>query len=260
MGGNLHPINLERRRNVGGILKAVFFGFENDPLNRWRLTTEKEKPSVRLGRKTIYSALLLAAGFLFLVPGPAPAQTEQTAAQLAPVNTTAPAIKKPDAPATSGKSEIELLNAQMAAQQGQIDQLRKLVEAQAKLIESALRTHTDARAAADQPVAAPASGPDPAATPTSPLRSSQETKTQGQQASQLRFKIGTVDITPFGFMDFTAVIRDKNVGSGVTTFAPAAPWPDWPVPGTDDSGSRPGWSPFDRKNRHAPESRNPPPW
>jgi hypothetical protein len=82
-----------------------------------------------------------------LAPASAAAHTGQTWAQSASVNHATDVAAKPDAPATSDKAEFDLLKAQLAAQQDQIDQLRKLLEAQNTLIEGELRSHARPRRA-----------------------------------------------------------------------------------------------------------------
>ena len=141
--------------------------------------------------------LLLVAGVTFLVTEPAAAQTGRAG----------------DAPATSDRTEFDLLKAQVAAQQDQIDQLRRLLEAQARLIEGRFPP--------------PPSGLDQAtAKLDSQPRRSEDAKAEEGKPSPLRFRIGRVDITPVGFMDFTGVIRDGNVGSGISTNFGAVPFHD----------------------------------
>jgi len=105
-------------------------------------------------------------------------------------------------------AKIDLLEAQLAAQQDQINQLRKLLAAQ------------------PQPLPAPASGVDIASTPGAPAPGSQATSAEAGKPAALRFRIGTVDITPIGFMDFTAVSRDANMASGIATNFGAVPFSD----------------------------------
>ena len=118
---------------------------------------------------------------------------------------------QPQSPPASGDgaadlARIDLLEAQLAAQQAQIDQLRKLL------------------AAPPQPLAAPASGLDIASTPNTSAPGSQEASVEAAKPAALRLRIGTVDITPIGFMDFTAVSRDANAGSGIATNFGAVPF------------------------------------
>ncbi|SPE26067.1 conserved exported hypothetical protein [Candidatus Sulfopaludibacter sp. SbA3] len=65
--------------------------------------------------------------------------------------------------------------------------------------------------AANSPVPAPASDPEsPSAKPSPP-------PVVAEAASPLQLKIGEVSIIPIGFMDATAVWRDKNAASGIGT-------------------------------------------
>ena len=103
------------------------------------------------------------------------------------------------------RARIDRLEAQLVAQQAQIDQLHKLLAAQSP------------------PVAAPVFGAE-IATPNTPAPSSQEPSADPEKPAAPRFRIGTVDITPIGFMDITAVSRDANVGSGIATNFGAVPF------------------------------------
>jgi hypothetical protein len=126
---------------------------------------------------------------------------------------------------------MDLLRTQLAAQQEQIEQLRRRVEAQAKLLERILQTQENAAGPSTQPAATLSPNPDLGAsdapvTPASGLlrQSSREAAGEDAQPSPLWLRIGTAHITPVGFMDFTAVIRDRNVGSSIGTNFGAAPF------------------------------------
>src|SRR5262245_15924340 len=165
---------------------------------------------------------LLVAGFLLVAAAPAMAESDHAAE---------PTTKKPDASGTLTKSEIDLLRTQLAAQQDQIEQLRQRVEAQAKLLERILQTQENAPDSSAQRAATlspnldlgssgapmmPASGV--------PGQAGQETAGEEAKPSPLSLRIGTAHITPVGFMDFTAVIRDRNVGSSIATNFGAIPF------------------------------------
>ena len=132
-------------------------------------------------------------------------------------------------PASVPPAEIAKLKAQLDEQQKMIEQLRVAIEEQKKMLEqagigastqAAAPRHTTPAAglvASTTPVlppvpATPAPAPrvDPALPPAAP---------QAQAAvpvtSPLQIRIGDVGITPVGFMDLTAVWRDKNAGSGI---------------------------------------------
>src|SRR5262245_57332951 len=116
---------------------------------------------------------------------------------------------------TSENRETDLLRTQLAAQQQQIDELRSMLEDQRKLVEAVLRLGTGAPQPAPQ-VQAVSAPPQIGA------------KSQGDEPkpSPLSFRVGTVDVTPVGFMDFTAVVRDANLGSGISTNFGAVPFSD----------------------------------
>ena len=138
------------------------------------------------------------------------------------------AIRAADA---SADNEIDLLKAQLAAQQEELAALRKAVEEQGKLLALVLKTNTNA---ASSPAAASnANQLTERATPpiesneapgADPLRRSSPAIAEEDKPSPLSFRIGTAHFTPFGFVDFTAVIRDKNLGSGIGTNFGAAPF------------------------------------
>ncbi len=68
-------------------------------------------------------------------------------------------------------------------------------------------------------IAAPQSDPPSGAAALSGYAGSQNGQGAEPQKSPLSFKIGDADFTPGGFMDFTAIFRSTNVGSGIgTTF------------------------------------------
>jgi hypothetical protein len=164
---------------------------------------------MEIDRETKYCGrrLLLFVGFMLLATASAMAQTTPTEGQSTAQNnyTVTKAIRPAD---TRENSEIDLLKAQVAAQQDELTALRKAVEEQGKLIERVLQTNANSTA----PVA-PATSAAPA---VEPLRRSPQVGEQ-EKPSPLSFRVGTAQVTPFGFFDFTTVIRDKNLGSGIGT-------------------------------------------
>ncbi|HYW74330.1 MAG TPA: hypothetical protein VE961_25130, partial [Pyrinomonadaceae bacterium] len=121
----------------------------------------------------------------------------------------------PTRSANFSEDEMEKLKSVVAGQEKRIQQLEQLVEAQKKLIDQALHLAPPAQTAENS-----ASGPNPegekvanasAAPPaaTEPIR-----QVQDDQASPLALRIGKVSVNPYGFLDFTTVIRDRDVGSG----------------------------------------------
>ncbi|HEX3086295.1 MAG TPA: hypothetical protein VHP99_17305 [Pyrinomonadaceae bacterium] len=122
-------------------------------------------------------------------------------------------------PAMRTEEEIEKLKTVVADQQKRIDQLEQMVNDQQKLIEQALHLPTTKAAPRNeiQPATKTETG-DVARVPDAPLTSIEPVR-QNQPAadSPLTFRLGQVSITPYGFLELTTIIRDKDVGSGVGT-------------------------------------------
>jgi len=116
---------------------------------------------------------------------------------------------------------------QISEQQRQIEELRSLVREQGRVL-TRISATADAKTppaavqpsderttnaiASAAPMLPPASGP----ARLSVLPASQGTG-EGQEASPLQLRVGSAYITPVGFMDFTAVVRDTAPGSGIGT-------------------------------------------
>jgi hypothetical protein len=134
--------------------------------------------------------------------------------------------------------EIAWLRAQLAAQQAQIDQLRKeLQEQRAWLQQSRVNVATSASSSpggsdlaageTGQPARSAPVKPVVVANATSATPSTSQLLSDGEpKTSPLSFGIGSTRITPVGFMDFTAVFRSKNVGSGLGTSFGTVPFED----------------------------------
>jgi hypothetical protein len=111
---------------------------------------------------------------------------------------------RPTVFAQSGvRDEIEQLKKQVAAQQQQINELRRMLEAQAKLLAKA------APGTSTEPPAAPALD-----------RAGESAK------APLPLEFGGVAIAPTGFVDFSQVWRSKRVGSGLPTNFASIPFKD----------------------------------
>jgi hypothetical protein len=115
--------------------------------------------------------------------------------------------------------EIERLKAQLAAQQEQIDQLRRVLDEQKKVLDQASQPKPPSlgQVASTTPIipagdAAPVLHPGLAAALSTP-----QTGPADEVASPLQLKVGTATITPLGFMDMTAVFRSADGGSGIGT-------------------------------------------
>jgi len=123
-------------------------------------------------------------------------------------------------PAASTETEIEKLKTTVADQQKRIDQLEQMLEEQRKLIDQALHTSgTVARAANDTTAPAKVESAD-GATPvpaTQPVTADPIRKAPDDEASPLTIRVGKVSMTPYGWLELTTIVRDKNVGSGLAT-------------------------------------------
>jgi hypothetical protein len=120
-------------------------------------------------------------------------------------------------PATTNP-EIERLKAQLAAQQEQIDQLRRTLEEQKKVLDQASQPKPPSLGQVASTTAiipagdvAPVLHPGLSAALNTPQSGSDEA------ASPLQLKIGTATITPLGFTDFTTVFPRR------TWVVPSAP-------------------------------------
>jgi hypothetical protein len=114
--------------------------------------------------------------------------------------------------------EIERLKAQLAAQQEQIDQLRRVLEDQKKVLDRASQPKPPSLGQVASTMAiipagdvAPVLHPGLAAALSTPQPGTDE------PASPLQLKIGTATIAPIGFMDFTTVFRSADGGSSIGT-------------------------------------------
>ncbi len=131
--------------------------------------------------------------------------------------------------AQSQNDEIARLQAALAAQQKQLEALQKALEQQQKLLQSTIDAKATDSSAAKQPASlgtvasltpvVPAPAPAPFALPTmatpapqAPMASGGNPCETGPDANAVPpyLRLGNVCITPVGFMDLTAVWRDKN--------------------------------------------------
>jgi len=136
-----------------------------------------------------------------------------------------------DEKATSSKtesSEFAELKALLAQQQQQIEQLRKTLEEQQKLLEATIKTPGSSsdrakpfnvgQVASTSPVIPLGIAPKPAAIPSAmPVAAATPQKPGEQGASPLQIQVGEATITPVGFMDLTNTFRSTNAGSSLQT-------------------------------------------
>lgn len=179
---------------------------------------------------------LIVPGFLLMATASAMAQSEPRGSEAA-AQTKFPiteALKPTD---THKTDEIELLKEQLAAQQAELTVLKKAVEEQRQLISRLFQANADRTTLTDNSASVTAAtdvkqldgraaGTEVTSRPPTadPPRHGPPAITEQEKPSPLSFKIGTAHFTPFGFFDFTAIIRDKNVGSSMATNFGAIPF------------------------------------
>ena len=117
--------------------------------------------------------------------------------------------------ATPPEEEINKLKVVVSDQQKRIEQLERTVAEQKKLIEQAL--HISAVATPEQPDKSlqPADHSDSASEqspPAPPIRNR-----SSDDPSPLSIRIGKVSVTPYGFLDLTTIVRNKDIASGIAT-------------------------------------------
>jgi len=120
---------------------------------------------------------------------------------------------------TTAEEDIDKLKAVVADQEKRIEQLEQMVGDQRKLIERAL--HLDAAATGDANQTAAPAERQPATTAEvpsgQPIAAEPVRKAPADEASPLSIHIGKVSVTPYGFVDLTAILRDKDIASGLST-------------------------------------------
>jgi hypothetical protein len=120
--------------------------------------------------------------------------------------------------AAAPNPEIERLKAQLAAQQEQIDQLRRVLDEQKKVLDQASQPKPPSlgQVASTTPII-PAGEPEPVLHPGLAAALAPPQSPGAEPASPLQLHIGEATITPIGFMDMTAVFRSADGGSGIGT-------------------------------------------
>lgn len=192
------------------------------------LHTEKEK-IVTCKRIAKFNVAFCIAGSLLL--GSVAYAADGSPAEEASSTRTQSTAAKQEADKNLSSDAIEQLKHQIAEQQKQIDLLRKNLESQQRLLDSALTP-------AAQPSVAPENGgtnagPSPftklgevaSRTPVIPTGNASAAvvapRTLAQPpadaAGPLQIHLGNTYISPVGFMDMTAVSRSTNPGSGIGT-------------------------------------------
>jgi len=121
--------------------------------------------------------------------------------------------------------EIERLKAQLAAQQEQIDQLRRTLEEQKKILDQASQPKPPSLGqVASTTAIIPAGDAAPVLHPSVAAALSPQQPAGEEPASPLQLKIGTATITPIGFMDMTGVFRSATGGSSIGTNFGSTPY------------------------------------
>ncbi|HJX88877.1 MAG TPA: hypothetical protein VJ372_00190, partial [Pyrinomonadaceae bacterium] len=157
-----------------------------------------------------------------LSPGKALAQNEAAPKVMSTSNLTVPASPNSSTAATSNSREsadIELLKAQLALQQKHIEQLERALEEQKKVLEQVLHLSIAGNASTAANGDAQSAGLDPSVTQPAPdaIKQPVTSAKSEDEAAPLALKLGKVYLSPVGFLDFTAFVRDRNVGSGLGT-------------------------------------------
>ncbi|MGA2740172.1 MAG: hypothetical protein ABSG65_22365 [Bryobacteraceae bacterium] len=125
---------------------------------------------------------------------------------------------------TATNLEIERLKAQLAAQQEQIDQLRRVLEDEKKVLDQASQPKPPSlgQVASTTPIV-PAGDAEPVLHPGMAAALAPP-QLDTDPASPLQIHIGTATITPLGFMDFTTVFRSADEGSGIGSSFGSTPY------------------------------------
>ena len=157
-----------------------------------------------------------------LFQGTALAQDEAAPKTTSTSNLTAPASLDSSSPATSNPREsadIELLKAQLALQQKHIEQLERRLDEQKQMLEQALHISDAGNASVAANGDAPSTSLDPPPAQPAPdaIKGPVTSAKADDEAAPLALKLGKVYLSPVGFLDFTAFVRDRNVGSGLGT-------------------------------------------
>jgi len=133
-------------------------------------------------------------------------------------------------PANAPAVDVAKLKAQLDEQQKEIEKLKSMLETQQKMLEQMSNVASAPPAAPERrsqsagqtasavpmvmgPVTTPARTP--IALPDPPRAATPAPQAAAPVSAPLQIRLGDIGITPVGFMDATAVIRDKNPGSSI---------------------------------------------
>src|SRR6266496_2324780 len=175
------------------------------------MRVSKRRSFVTIAREELFPTILMLS--IMTIPSAARAQNKAL---------TDPAVAesagyKPERE-NSGElvaDQIIELKKQLAEQQRQINELRLIVEGQRKLI--ADQVPEASRSSASEPAGSESRNMANSTASAAPMTGALAHQDSVNQDAPLSLRIGSASITPVGFMDFTAVFRTPNAGSGIGT-------------------------------------------
>lgn len=172
-------------------------------------------------RRTIVCTVCLASIFLVILTSVAAKLSGQSMA-----GNSAPPIRAQARVAAGSPDEIQQLEQQLRAQKQELDALEEALARQQRLLEKLAPAENQPVVSGPLPAAgarsaAVASNGRPAATSNSSadrrglVAATEESANAASQSRPIPLKIGRASLTPFGFVDATAVFRTRNLGSGI---------------------------------------------
>ncbi len=113
--------------------------------------------------------------------------------------------------------DVAQLKAQLAAQQKQIEELTRRLDAIAKPAEEGNAAARRPLDPATRPLVASTTPIFPTTPAPTPITIAPSQTSNSDTSSPLQFKLGDAYFTPVGFMDMTSVTRSTNPGTGIGT-------------------------------------------
>ena len=152
------------------------------------------------------------------------ATTSMIAAETPAVNDGTKADQSQKAP--SQNIDLEKLRQQIAEQQKQIEAMQKTLADQQRMLDAASTAAPSTGGLLPAKASRAALGEVASTTPMIPMSPSAAALAdpEKEKASPLQFLIGNVSLMPVGFMDLTAVWRDKDAGSGIGSSFASIPY------------------------------------
>jgi len=134
-------------------------------------------------------------------------------------------VPAPAQDAPTPNPEIERLKTQLAAQQEQLDQLRRALDDQKKVLDQASQPKPPSLGqVASTSAIIPAGDVAPVLHPGLAAALNTQQVPADEALAPLQLKIGAATITPLGFMDLTSVFRSADGGSGIGTSFGSTPY------------------------------------